>query len=240
MRASYVMVAKPIRVPKANGRFREQAAGSGFDEPHRGNEQGKEKVGPSATSSDGSQAAPMRGRLRPLRQILLGNHEAKERHVRPPRRPRAEHIPNEGVPCGDTRGRPPLHDHRHQEERIPCPQDQARQHRNGNKVATGEGSAEQDMGARKCPILNRRKSTFSAPSNFRCHVLPQGAARRRQGKRVIDMNTKDDKATQARPRVVEGGAGKNITAPRSSRQWKQCISTATQVVTVWDQSSTTA
>ena len=84
MRASYEMVVKPLPVPKANGRFRQQAAGSGVDDdPHQENEQGKKKVGPHATATDGSQAAPIRGRLRPLRRILRGGQGIEGRLIHP-------------------------------------------------------------------------------------------------------------------------------------------------------------
>ena len=59
MRTYYGMVAKPIRVPKADGHFCQQAAGSGVNKPYRKNELGKEKVGPQATATDGRQVAPI-------------------------------------------------------------------------------------------------------------------------------------------------------------------------------------
>jgi hypothetical protein len=68
LRAAYWLVAQSVCFPKTNGRIRQQAAGSrGYGDKSE-NKEGKKEVNPSTTTTNGSQAAAFRRRLRHVRQ----------------------------------------------------------------------------------------------------------------------------------------------------------------------------
>ncbi len=101
-RAPYVLVAKRLRVPKAHGRVRQQAARSQVLSNDRKNKQVLETMDSSAMAKDEIQTAPIRGRLRAFRQVLRRSHGIKAGDLLPPRRPRHAHPPDEGAPHSDT------------------------------------------------------------------------------------------------------------------------------------------